>query len=291
MDFIGGQAVIEGVLMKNGPKVAIAVRDPKGKITVKKETFNSLTKKYKVLNLPFIRGIIILFETMILGIKALNYSTEISLEDEKEKTNKKESTKLSSLSIFFTIILSIALALFLFKFVPLFLAQTITGISNQFNNRFLFNIIEGIIKISILIIYISLISLMPDIKRVFEYHGAEHKVVNAYEHNDLENAKAYSRIHLRCGTSFIIFVLMLSIVVYMFIPMDLSLAMKYIVRILLLPFIAGIGYELIKLSPKYEKNFLFKILIYPGVAVQKLTTKEPDDKQIEVAKKALTSVL
>ncbi|MBS3162859.1 DUF1385 domain-containing protein [Candidatus Woesearchaeota archaeon] len=290
MDFIGGQAVIEGVLMKNGSKVAIAVRDPKGKITVKKETFNSLTKKYKVLNLPFIRGIIILFETMILGIKALNYSTEISLE-EKEKTEKKESTKLSSLSIFFTIILSIALALFLFKFVPLFLAQTITGISDQFNNRFLFNIIEGIIKISILIIYISLISLMPDIKRVFEYHGAEHKVVNAYEHNDLENAKAYSRIHLRCGTSFIIFVLMLSIVVYMFIPMDFSLAMKYIVRILLLPLIAGIGYELIKLSPKYEKNFLFKILIYPGVAVQKLTTREPDDKQIEVAKKALTSVL
>ena len=285
MDFIGGQAVIESVLMKNGSKIAIAVRDPKGKIIIKKETHQSITKKHKILNVPFVRGIIILIETMILGIKALNYSTNISLEEEKEQK------KINPISMIITIILSLALALFIFKFIPLISAQALINFSDKFNNLFLFNILEGIIKISILIIYISLISLMPDIKRVFQYHGAEHKVVNAYEHKDLENAKAYSKIHLRCGTSFIIFVLMLSIIVYMFIPMDLNLTWKYLIRILLLPFIAGIGYELIKLSPKYENNFFFKILIYPGIAVQRLTTKEPDEKQLEVAKIALTSVL
>lgn len=285
MDFVGGQAVIEGVLMRNGSKIAIAVRNPKGKILVKKETFESLTKKHKILNLPLIRGIIILIETTILGIKALNFSTNVSTENEKDQE------KLSTFSIVLTILFSIALALFLFKFIPLITAQAATHLSESFNNRFIFNIFEGIIKISILVIYIFLISLMPDIKRVFEYHGAEHKIVNAYEHNDLNNANKYSKTHLRCGTSFIIFVILFSIIIYMFIPMDISLTAKYFIRILLLPLIAGVCYEIIKLSPKYEKKLLFKILIYPGLLVQKLTTKEPDDKQLEVAKKALTSVL
>jgi uncharacterized protein YqhQ len=131
---------------------------------------------------------------------------------------------------------------------------------------------------------------MPDIKRVFQYHGAEHKVVNAYENNDLRNIKKYSKVHLRCGTSFIIFVLFLSIVVYMFIPMSLSFWAKYGIRILLLPLIAGLGYELIRLSPKHQNNLLFRIIIYPGLLLQKLTTKEPDDSQIEVAKQALKYV-
>ncbi len=285
MEFIGGQAVIEGVLMKNGSKVATAVRDPKGKIIVKKETFNSLTKKHKLLNLPIIRGIIILIETTILGIKELNYSTNISIED------KKNQEKLSTFSIILTILFSVILALFLFKFIPLITAQAATQLSDKFNDRFIFNIFEGIIKISILIIYISLISLLPDIKRVFEYHGAEHKIVNAYEHNDLNNANKYSKIHLRCGTSFIIFVLLFSIIVYIFIPMDISLISKYLIRILLLPLIAGISYEIIKLSPKYENKWLFKIIIFPGLLVQKLTTREPNEKQLEVAKKALIEVI
>ena len=285
MEFIGGQAVIEGVLMKNGNNVATAVRDPKNTIQIKKETFHSLTKKHKLFNLPFIRGIIVLIETTILGIKALNYSSNISLEE--NNTKEKQST----LSIILTILFSLVLALFIFKFIPLMTAQAATHFSDKFNNLFLFNIFEGLIKIIILIIYILLISMLPDIKRVFEYHGAEHKVVNAYEHNDLENAKAYSRIHLRCGTSFIILILLFSIIVYMFIPMDIGLGYKYLIRILLLPVIAGIGYEIIKQSPKFENNFLFKIIIYPGLLVQKLTTREPDDKQLEVAKTALTSVL
>jgi uncharacterized protein YqhQ len=285
MEFIGGQAVIEGVLMKNGNNVATAVRDPKNTIQIKKETFHSLTKKHKLFNLPFIRGIIVLTETTILGIKALNYSSNISLEE--NNTKEKQST----LSIILTILFSLVLALFIFKFIPLMTAQAATHFSDKFNNLFLFNIFEGLIKIIILIIYILLISMLPDIKRVFEYHGAEHKVVNAYEHNDLENAKAYSRIHLRCGTSFIILILLFSIIVYMFIPMDIGLGYKYLIRILLLPVIAGIGYEIIKQSPKFENNFFFKIIIYPGLLVQKLTTREPDDKQLEVAKTALTSVL
>lgn len=282
MEFIGGQAVIEGVLIKSGKKVAIATRDASGKISIKKEEYKSITHKYKLLNLPIIRGPIILFETTVLGLKALNYSANKSLEKEEEK--------LSTISIVTTITLSIIFALALFKLLPLGIAQLASNNFTLFQNRFLFNILEGLTKIMFLVGYITLIGMMPDVKRVFQYHGAEHKIVNAYEKRDLVNARKYSRIHIRCGTSFVLFVLALSIIVYMIIPLNVSFLAKYAIRIALLPLIAGIGYEIIRLSPKYEKYFWFKALISPGLLLQRLTTREPDDKQLEVACAAVQAV-
>jgi uncharacterized protein YqhQ len=286
MEFVGGQAVIEGVLMKGGENIAIAVRNPSGEIQIKTETSKSITKKYKILSLPLLRGPIILAETTIMGIKALNYSANISIQEE----DSVEEEKLGTISIVFTMLFSLALALFLFKFIPLSVAQLGLTFIPAFENRFLFNLTEGVVKIGILVGYIYVISLMPDVKRVFQYHGAEHKTVNAWENNDVENAHKYSRIHIRCGTSFILFVLSLSIIVYLFLPTDVSLLSKYALRLALLPIIAGFGYELIKMSPKYEKNALFKIIMAPGLWLQKLTTKEPTEDQLEVAKAALSAV-
>lgn len=283
MESVGGQAIIEGVLIKKGSKVGIAVRNPKGKIIIKEQTHQSLTKKYKLLNLPIIRGTIILFETMILGIKVLNDSANISIETK----NKEE--KIGTLTILLTIIFSVIFALLIFKLLPLGIAQ-LSSYYYSFDNKYLFNLIEGLSKITILVLYLSAISLMPDVKRVFQYHGAEHKVVNAYEHNDLRNAQKYSRIHVRCGTSFIIFVIFVSIIIYMFLPTDISFVAKYGLRILLLPLIAGIAYEIIRLSPKFEKNIIFKIIMFPGLLLQRLTTREPTDDQIQVAKSALKVV-
>ena len=283
MEAVGGQAIIEGVLIKKGSKVGLAVRNPNGKIITKEQTHKSLTKKYKILNILIIRGTVILFETMILGIKALNDSANIAIENE----NKEE--KMGTLTILSTIFFSIIFALIIFKLIPLGIAQ-FSSYYYSFENKYLFNFIEGISKIIILTLYLVVISLMPSVKRVFQYHGAEHKVVNAYEHNDLRNAKKYSRIHIRCGTSFIIFVIFVSIIVYMFLPADISFLAKYGLRILLLPLIAGIAYEIIRISPKYEKSIFFKIIMLPGLLLQRLTTREPDDDQIQVAKSALKIV-
>ena len=285
MEFVGGQAVIEGVLIKGPKKVAIAVRDPDGKIVVREEESSSVVKKFKFLNVPFIRGPIVLVETTIMGLKALNYSANVAVEDESEEE------KLSTGSMILTLLFSLAVALFLFKLVPLAIAEFASSMSSFFENRYLFNLTEGLSKVLILIGYITVIGLMSDVKRVFQYHGAEHKVVNAYENKDLEHPEKYSTIHVRCGTSFILFVLSLSIIVYLFLPMDVSFMAKYGLRLLLLPVIAGVAYELIKISPKYEDQLWFKVLISPGLAMQKLTTKEPDKKQLEVAMAALKRVI
>ncbi|MBT3323784.1 DUF1385 domain-containing protein [archaeon] len=285
MEFIGGQAVIEGVLIKGPKKLAIAVRNPQGEIVTKEEESISVTKKNKLLNLPIIRGPIILAETMVMGIKALNYSANVSIEEEGE------DEKLSTGSLLVTLFISLGLAIFLFKLLPLFIAESASTYISFIANKYFFNLTEGITKIIILIGYIYFISLMPDVRRVFQYHGAEHKVVNAYEHKDLENPKKYSRIHVRCGTSFILFVLALSILVYLFIPLDYNFAIKLLIRLALLPLIAGIAYELIKISGKYDKKLWFKIIISPGLFLQKLTTKEPNEKQLEVAMTALKSVI
>ena len=284
MDSIGGQALIEGVLMKSPTHIGIAVRNQNSEIIVKREPYKSLTKKYKVLSIPFIRGSIVLGETMISGLKALNYSSDIAMQKDGEEES-------SFLSLFCTMLLSIAVALLVFKLLPLGITQLVANANALFENRFIFNLSEGVIKIGILIGYVYAISFIPDIRRVFQYHGAEHMVVNAHEHNDLDNVRKYSTVHVRCGTSFILFVLGISILVYVFLPTEISFVSKYGLRILLLPLIAGIAYELIRISPKYEKNILFQIFISPGLLVQKITTKEPDEAQIEVAKAALKAAL
>src|SRR3989338_5957783 len=284
MDSIGGQALIEGVLMKSPTHIGIAVRNQNSEIIVKREPYKSLTKKYKVLSIPFIRGSIVLGETMISGLKALNYSSDIAMQKDGEEES-------SFLSLFCTMLLSIAVALLVFKLLPLGITQLVANANALFENRFIFNLSEGVIKIGILIGYVYAISFIPIFRRVFQYHGAEHIVVNAHEHNDLDNVRKYSTVHVRCGTSFILFVLGISILVYVFLPTEISFVSKYGLRILLLPLIAGIAYELIRISPKYEKNILFQIFISPGLLVQKITTKKPDEAQIEVAKAALKAAL
>ncbi|MFH1972701.1 MAG: DUF1385 domain-containing protein [archaeon] len=283
MQNIGGQAVIEGVMFKGKNKIAVAVRDPKDKIITKVESYKSLTKN-KLLGLPFIRGIVILFETLIQGMKALNYSANISVSEDGEQV-------LGFWSILFTFIFSIGLALLLFKFLPFFLADLI-----NFENKYLYNATEGLIKLIILTGYIYVISLMPDVKRVFQYHGAEHKIVNAYEDeqritkDNMNRIKTYSTLHPRCGSSFIIFVIFLSIIAYIFIPLEYSFWIKFGIRIALLPIIAGVAYELIKLSGKYRKSKFLLALISPGLLLQKITTREPDEKQIEVAMKSFDAL-
>ena len=276
-DYVGGQAVIEGVMMRYKDNLATAV-SKKNKIIVKKEKI-----KFKSSKIPFIRGIINLIETLYIGVKTLNYSAEMQLE-------KKEKKSSSSMMVF-SLIFAFVFALFLFKFMPLYLTRFIDKFLNM--NSILFNLLDGIIKISIFILYIHIISKMSDIKKVFQYHGAEHKAVNCYESGlklNVKNVKKFSTVHKRCGTTFILLVLTVSIIVYMFIPKTLPFSMNLLLRILLLPFIASISYELLRLNARYD-NMITGTLVTPGLLLQKMTTKEPNDKQINVALKALKGVL
>ncbi len=274
-NYIGGQALIEGVLMKNKNKVAVAVRNNKGKITVKKEKI-----KFKENKIPFIRGIVNLFVILYIGIKYLNYSANESLGKEE---------KIGFWSVFFSFLFAIVFAIAIFKFLPLFL----TTIFDKFIkiNNITFNIIEGILKLGIFVLYVYIISFMKDVHRVFQYHGAEHKAVACYEAGKKLNIKEVQKFrteHKRCGTSFIFLVLFLSIIVYSFVPKDMYFWTKLILRIALLPVIAGISYEFLRLSARYN---IFTFLVYPGLWIQKITTKQPDNKQVEVAIKALKGAL
>lgn len=289
MENVGGQAVIEGVMMRAPKWVVTAVRKSSGKIVYKKEKTKSLTSK-PILKWPFIRGVIVMFESLVLGIKALNYSAKEASEEDEEEIN----AKLSGLMIFFSLAFSIILALFLFKFIPLAAVQYLNLNFKIFENKYIFNVMEGFLKFLIFLGYILIIAQFKDIKRVFEYHGAEHKTVNCYEKEKslkVKNAKKYSTVHRRCGTSFLFFVIFISILVYIFLPLEISFLAKLALRIALLPLIAGISYEILKLSSRYEKNLLFSILVSPGLLIQKITTSEPDEKQLEVAIFALKKAM
>ncbi|MFH1211203.1 MAG: DUF1385 domain-containing protein [archaeon] len=277
MSSIGGQAIIEGVMIRNEDIIATAVRTPEGKIKTKKEKIKSWAKKYR--KVFFIRGIINLVESLTIGIKELNYSANIAAGQTSEKEKP-----ISTTTLIITLLVAFAATLFIFKFIPLLAAQYFS--KHVSDNNYLFNIVDGVVKAGIFLGYLLAMSRMKDVRRVFQYHGAEHKAVNCHEHGEkvnLENCKKYSTIHLRCGTSFLITVLIISIIVYIFIPKELTFWQKLTWRILLLPVIAGIGYEIIKLGSKYEKSTFSKIITSPGRLIQKITTKEPDEKQLEVA--------
>lgn len=282
MEKIGGQAVIEGVMMRSNKRLVIAVRKPNKKIVVKEEKLNLISEKLK--KWFFIRGMVNLVEILVHGIKSLNYSAE-----QATGVNKKKKSEWSVYLMILTLIISLAIGLLFFKFLPLLIAQLINPKSN-----IIFNLIDGVVKLFIFVAYVYFISLMKDVKEIFKYHGAEHKVINCFEAKKkltVQNAKKFSTLNPRCGTSFVIIVILVSIVTYIFIPKTFSFTMKLIYRILLLPVIAGISYELLKLSGKYEKNWFFKIFIKPGLWIQKLTTKEPNNKQLGVALVALKRVL
>ncbi len=289
MEVVGGQAVIEGVMMRAKGSVVTAVRDPHGRIVFRKGKVSSLTKKAPF-KWPFLRGVISLCETLVIGLKSLNYSADVAMHDGK----KVESTKKDWVFMAFSVVLSFALAIAIFKFIPLALAQFAAGFSSVFGNRFVFNVIEGVLKLGMFVGYIFVIGRMKDMRRVFQYHGAEHKAVNCYEAGKsltIDNAKVFSTVNPRCGTSFLLFVILVSILVYVVIPLDFSFWVKLGLRILLLPVIAGVSYEILKLSARYPRNSFFLAVSAPGLWMQMLTAKEPDDRQLEVALFSLRKAL
>jgi len=274
MDAIGGQAIIEGVMFRTPEKVIASIRKPDGKIKVKELKLNLFARKFK--DIFFIRGIFNLLEAMYVGIKTINYSA-------KESLDEKDTEKESSFIFILTFLVAIAFALFIFKFIPFWFATFFPA-----ESTISFNIIEGIIKLSIFIFYIYLISKMKDIKILFQYHGAEHKTINCYEAKKpliMKNVKKFSTLHKRCGTSFIFLVVIISILFYMLIPFSFSFISKFILRILFLPFIAGFAYEFLKFSAKHD------FLTFLGMFIQKLTTKEPTEKQLEVSITGLKELL
>lgn len=277
---IGGQAVIEGVMMRAPSKFVIAVRQPDGNIAVKREDIKLDTNK--ILKQPFIRGLIGLYDALVLGIKALNFSAEKAMPDEFEKNGK--SSKLETI---FSMVLGIGLGIGLFLYLPLLLTDLLKSVIPAIEQSFLlFNFVDGVLRIIFFILYLLIISQMEDIKRVFSYHGAEHKCIYAFEQGKdltVENAKTMSRFHPRCGTSFLLIVLIVSIFVFSLIPKDSHFLIKLGSRVAFLPVIAGISYEILKLSGKHADNIIVKILIAPGLWLQRITTREPDESMLEVA--------
>lgn len=287
---IGGQAVLEGIMMKNGDKYSVAVRKPNGEIEVELDTYHGILEGSKIKKIPFIRGVFNFLDSLILGTRSLNFSATF-YEDEDEQKNVKDPAKkarqdkaLTTL----TTVLAVVLALTLFMALPYY---TSVLLGRYVRNASLMAIIEGVIRIVIFVLYVAAISLMPDIKRVYQYHGAEHKCINCIEHGHtltVENVMKSSKQHKRCGTSFLLFVMLVSVILFFFIRVE-SPAWRLLLRLLLIPVIAGISYELIRLAG-CSNNILVKIISAPGLWLQRLTTKEPDEQMVEVAIKAVEAV-
>lgn len=292
---IGGQAVLEGIMMRHGDDYAVAVRKPDGKIFVQKEEYHSVIKWKALTKIPFIRGVFNFIDSMVLGIKTLMFSAEF-YEDEEEVKSEKELTeeeitkkeKQEKWMMNATVAISVVIAVAVFMVLPYFLSSLLKPLMPSYHLR---TLVEGFVRIGIFILYIALISRMDDIQRTFMYHGAEHKCINCIEHGlplTVDNVRISSRQHKRCGTSFLFFVLAISIILLMLIQVESPL-MRVIVRIALIPVIAGISYEVLKLAGRSE-NPIINLLSRPGLAIQKLTTKEPDDSMIEVAIQAVEAV-
>lgn len=285
---IGGQAVLEGVMMKNQEKYAVAVRKPDGEIAVELENYQGLLHGSKINNVPFVRGIFNFIDSLVLGMKCLNYSASFYEEEDADGRKGKGSESGGKFATALVTILSIVLAVGIFVVLPYFLASLCKGFVR---NASLMAIIEGVIRIVIFILYIWAISLMKDIKRLYRYHGAEHKCINCIEKGrplTVHNVMRSSRLHKRCGTSFIFFVLFVSIVLFFFIRVE-SPVQKVILRILLMPVVAGISYEIIRLAGRSD-NILVRIISAPGMWIQRMTTKEPDKQMVEVAIAAVEAV-
>lgn len=292
---IGGQAVIEGIMMRNKDVYSVAVRKPDKEIEVKVEKTRMLTEKYKFLNFPVIRGVFNFVDSLVMGIKTLTYSSSFYEDEEEEKDTKADEVgkavfkdRFESVLMALTVLVSIALAVGIFMVLPYFISRLL---SNVIASKTILNLVEGIIRIIIFVVYMLLISLMNDIKRVFMYHGAEHKCINCIE-NGLElnvaNVRKSSREHKRCGTSFMLLVMFISVIFFIFIHMD-NAFWQVVVRLLLVPVIAGVSYEIIRWAGRHDNVFV-NIISKPGMLLQKLSTKEPTDDMIEVAIAAVEAV-
>jgi uncharacterized protein YqhQ len=277
--YYGGQAVIEGVMMRGQKGIAVAVRRPNGAIALSSEPLGGLSTS-RIREIPLVRGIVVLVETLVLGIRVLFYSASVSVDEE---------VKISPWLLWGSVAVGFILALALFMALPLLATHYV----DPYISPAVSNLIDGVIRLVIFIIYLGAISLIPDIRRVFAYHGAEHKTINAYEAGEpleVEKVRKYSTAHSRCGTNFLLIVMVIAIIAFVFLGRE-ALWLRYVERILLLPVIAAVGYEVIKFGAAHIKNIVVRIVLTPGLALQAMTTRQPDDRQIEVAISALQSVL
>ena len=297
---IGGQAVIEGIMMKGPGCMATAIRKADGSILVDKKEDHSFIRKYKLNKIPILRGFLAFFESLFTGVQCLMFSAkEYDLEDETYEMSKTEKwimdkfgDKLFDILMYISVLISLVLGVGLFMVLPKLTVEWVGKLFGTSIHESLSVLIEGVIRITLFVIYMLLISKMKDVHRVFQYHGAEHKTIFAFEYGDeltVENVKKHTRFHPRCGTSFLVLVMIVSIIVFFFVPAT-TLLNKILWRIALLPVVAGISYELIKYAGKCS-NWFTRLLSKPGVWLQHFTTKEPDDSMIEVAIAALTAVL
>jgi uncharacterized protein YqhQ len=277
----GGQAVIEGVMIRGRTSLVTAIRRPGGDIVTHVKELPSLTTN-RLRRMPLVRGVVVLVESMVLGIQSLLFSANVAIEEEEEEIPTK--------ALWGMIASGVVLAVLLFFIAPLFLTRLINP---YIPNSLVFHIIEGAIRLAIFMAYLKVISLMPDIKRVFTYHGAEHKTVNAYEAGvpmEVDAIKTFSTAHVRCGTSFLFLVLIIAIIVFAFVGRQ-TLWLMIVSRIVLIPFIMALGYEVIYFGARHTENWLMKIILAPGLFLQALTTGEPDDTQLEVAIAAMNKAV
>jgi len=285
---IGGQAILEGVMMRSLTGYSIAVRQPNGGISIKKDKLASLTKKYPFLKFPVLRGSVALIQSLILGFQALNYSASVVSEGEEG------GEEMSSWAVFASLAMALVFGVAIFILAPLGITNLIRHYLAPGMGNMAYNAIDGVLRALIFFIYILSISFMSEIKRVFQYHGAEHKTVYTFEANEeltVENARKKSTLHPRCGTSFLLFVMAISIGVFSLIPSSAPFALKFGARVVLIPLIAGLAYEVIRFSARHLDSRLCRALITPGLWLQKITTNEPDDSQLEVAIVALKEAL
>jgi uncharacterized protein YqhQ len=294
---VGGQAVIEGVMMRTPHAYAVAVRRANGSIEVKREAVKRVSDYWKPLSWVVIRGFAVLVQSLVLGLRTLNYSINVSMmdlaEQETPQKSKKPGKDNSSLTIAATMIFGIGVAVFLFILLPLWITSWLRGYFPAIHNWVVFNLVDGLIRVIFFLGYILLVSMMKDIRRVFQYHGAEHKVVHTWEAGEeltVENARKKTTLHPRCGTSFLMFVMVVSIVVFSIFKLHAFWAI-FLSRLVLVPVVSGLSYELIRFSaPRCQKGF-FRLIVIPGLALQRVTTKEPSDDQLEIAIHALKQAL
>ena len=293
---VGGQAVIEGVMMRTPHAYAVAVRRTDGSVEVKREPVKRVSEYWKPLSWFVIRGFAVLIQSLYLGIRTLNFSINASMADlEPEKKGKSQKNKKgdSVFPVALSMLLGVAVAVLLFILLPLWITSWLRGYIPAVHNWIVFNLVDGLIRVIFFLTYIILISLLKDIRRVFQYHGAEHKVVHTWEAGEeltAENARRKSTLHPRCGTSFLLFVMVVSIVVFSLFKFNAFWAI-FLSRLVLVPIVSGLSYELIRLSaPRCQRGF-FRVMVLPGLTLQRITTKEPSDDQLEIAIRALKESL
>jgi len=283
---VGGQAVIEGVMIKSPGLVATSVRKGTGEIVSRVEAYVSLSKRFRIFGFPIIRGVVNLIEQLYLGIKSLSFSADVASEEKGQAKKSSEAKK--NLAMGATLILAVIVAFALFFYLPLVVASA-TGVRGSVG----FNIVDGLVRLGIFFVYLAVVGLWKEMRRVFEYHGAEHKSIHAYESGDsldVEAVKKYTTRHARCGTSFLLVVMLVSLIVFIFMGRPHSISER-LVRLAAVPIIAGISYEIIRIAGKNQKSRLAKILSAPGLLLQAFTTREPSEDQIEVALDALKKAL